>query len=183
MKYSKEWLRKELTENKKIEYLFFWGHQPSKDGSIIKTCMSQWWPVNFVDGKVKYKTTEHYMMEGKAKLFGDFEIAEQVIKCDSPKDVKALGRLVKNFDPVTWDAHKFQIVKQGNILKFSQNEDLKKFLLQTGSKVIVEASPRDLIWGIGLGEANPKSQHPDTWRGENLLGFALMEVRDELIKN
>jgi ribA/ribD-fused uncharacterized protein len=183
MKYSKEWLRKELTENKKMEYLFFWGHQPSKDGSIIKTCMSQWWPINFSEDNIVYRTAEHYMMAGKAKLFGDMEIFEKIISSNSPKDVKALGRLVKNFDPVTWDAHKYQIVNQGNILKFSQNADLKKFLLQTGSKVIVEASPRDLIWGIGMGEANPKSQHPDTWRGRNLLGFALMEVRDELLKN
>lgn len=180
MNYSKEWLKQQFKENKPVDLLFFWGHQPSRDGSIIKTCMSQWWPVNFEEDGMVYKTAEHYMMAGKARVFGDQENLERIISKISPKDAKDLGRQVKNFDPAVWDEEKYKIVKQGNFLKFSQNENLKHFLLQTGDKVLVEASPRDVIWGIGLGEQNPKSQHPDTWRGRNLLGFALMEVRDQL---
>ncbi|WP_295221067.1 NADAR family protein [uncultured Chryseobacterium sp.] len=79
-----------------------------------------------------------------------------------------------------WDEHKYEIVKQGNLLKFSQNEKLKEFLLSTEDKVLVEASPYDTIWGIGMPETNPKAGNPSEWNGENLLGFALMEVRDEL---
>jgi hypothetical protein len=182
MNYSKDWLRNEIASGKKIEYLFFWGHQPSKDGSIIKTCMSQWWPAIFKDGPVEYKTAEHYMMAGKARLFEDEVAFQKIVAEESPKNVKALGREVKNFDPELWDQNKYEIVKHGNLLKFSQDGALKRFLLNTGDTVIVEASPRDVIWGIGLGAENPKSQHPDTWRGKNLLGFALMEVRDELKK-
>ncbi|MDX2174022.1 MAG: NADAR family protein [Bacteroidota bacterium] len=180
MKYSKDWLKKEIAENKKIEYLFFYGHAPYEDDTLGKRCMSQWWQARFCDNLYTYKTAEHYMMVKKAELFNDLKIIDQIVKCDSPKEAKALGRLVKNFDSVIWDSNKYKIVKQGNVLKFSQNQELKNFLLETGNKVIVEASPRDVIWGIGMGETNPKSLNPNTWRGKNLLGFALMEVRDEI---
>lgn len=182
MNYSKDWLKKQVAENKPVDFLFFWGHQPSKDGSIIKTCMSQWWPVNFEEEGIVYKTAEHYMMVGKAKVFKDDEMIERIIDCETPKEAKAFGREVKNFDAAVRDQHKYQIVVKANVLKFSQNPELKAFLLDTGNRVIVEASPRDLVWGIGLGEHNPKSQNPHTWRGRNLLGFALMEARDELRK-
>jgi hypothetical protein len=182
MNYSKDWLRNEIAGGKKIEYLFFWGHQPSRDGSIIKTCMSQWWPASFRDGPVEYKTAEHYMMAGKARLFEDEAIFQKIIEKESPKDVKDLGRQVKNFDPAVWEENKYRIVRQGNVLKFSQHEKLKDFLLKTGDKIIVEASPVDPVWGIGLAEDHKDAMNPDAWKGENLLGFALMEVRDELKK-
>ncbi len=165
------------------EYLFFWGHQPSKDGSITKTCMSQWWPSEFEENGMIYKTAEHYMMAGKAKLFNDMDIFERVLSKDSPKDVKDLGRQIKNFDAAIWDEQKYNIVKRGNYLKFSQSKNLKHFLIQTKNKILVEASPVDAIWGIGLTEDSPNAKNPKEWRGENLLGFALMEVRDELIKD
>lgn len=178
MKYTTNWL---ITQTS-VDYLFFWGHQPSRDGSIIKTCMSQWWSSEFTENNVDYKTAEHYMMANKALLFNDQEIFERIIQKESPKDVKDLGRQIRNFDPEIWDNNKFQIVKQGNLLKFSQNEQLKQFLIQTKNKVLVEASPVDKIWGIGLTEDDANSQNPKEWKGENLLGFALMEVRDELTK-
>jgi ribA/ribD-fused uncharacterized protein len=175
-KYTIDW----LNQQQNVDYLFFWGHRPSKDGSIIKTCMSQWWPAEFTEEGVLYKTAEHYMMAHKARLFNDQEVFERIIRKESPKDVKDLGRQIRNFDSQLWDDHKFQIVRQGNLLKFSQNEELKHFLIQTTTKVLVEASPVDPVWGIGLAEDAPNAQNPSEWRGENLLGFALMEVRDEL---
>lgn len=176
MTYSVDWLKSQS----KIDYLFFWGHQPSRDGSIIKTCMSQWWPSEIEEGSIIYKTAEHYMMAKKALLFNNEGMFEKIIAKESPKDVKDLGRQIRSFDAEVWDKHKYQIVKQGNYLKFSQNESLKHFLIQTKNKVLVEASPVDTVWGIGLTEDSPKATNPSDWRGENLLGFALMEVRDKL---
>lgn len=172
---------KSILERPDKEFLFFWGHQPARDGSIIKTCMSQWWPCDFEENGVVYKTAEHYMMAGKAKLFGDEVTMGRILSKDSPKDVKDLGRQIQNFDAAAWDTNKFEIVKQGNHLKFSQNEELKKFLLQTTDKILVEASPVDPVWGIGLAEDHQNARNPELWRGENLLGFALMEVRDQLV--
>jgi len=176
MKYNIPWLQAQPNP----DYLFFWGHKPSKDGSIIKTCMSQWWLASFTEDQVVYATAEHYMMAGKACLFGDAEVLAEILKAEAPDIAKKLGRKVRNFDPVAWDAHKYELVKQGNLLKFSQNDPLKHFLLGTGNAVLVEASPVDPVWGIGLSQDDPGAADPAKWRGENLLGFALMEVRDQL---
>jgi len=179
MKYDINWLMKTLSEGE-VDFLMFWGHHSSRDGSIIKTCLSQWWPSPFVENDITYQTAEHYMMAKKALLFNDQQVFEKVLTKKAPKDVKDLGRQIRNFDAAKWDAHKYEIVKQGNLLKFSQNEDLKSFLLQTKSKTLVEASPVDAIWGIGLAEDNSNAFIPGNWKGLNLLGFALMEVRDEI---
>ncbi len=136
----------------------------------------------FIENHITYQTAEHYMMAKKALLFNDQRIFEKILTKESPKDVKDLGRQIQNFDAEIWDAHKFDIVKQGNLLKFSQNEALKSFLLQTKGKILVEASPVDAIWGIGLAEDNANALIPKNWKGLNLLGFALMEVRDEILK-
>jgi ribA/ribD-fused uncharacterized protein len=172
-----------LIESKNTNFLFFWGHQPAKDGTITKSCFSQWWLSDFTENSVTYQTAEHYMMAGKARLFGDLEIEKQIIATKSPKDVKALGRKIKGFDNDLWNQHKYEIVKQGNLLKFSQNNNLKDFLISTDTKVIVEASPVDPVWGIGLSEKDLEAQSPELWKGENLLGFALMEVRDVVKSN
>lgn len=181
MKYDINWLLKILGE-REVDFLMFWGHQRSKDGSMIKTCLSQWWPSPFLENGISYHTAEHYMMAKKALLFNDREIFEKILTKESPKDVKDLGRQIRNFDAAKWDAHKYEIVKQGNLLKFSQHEALKSFLLQTKSKILVEASPVDTIWGIGLAEDNVDVINPKNWKGLNLLGFALMEVRDDIFK-
>jgi len=102
------------------------------------------------------------------------------LNAGSPNQAKSLGRKVKNFDPKIWDEHKYEIVKQGNLLKFSQNEKFKTFLLATNNKILVEGSPYDKIWGIGMLESDSRAENPLLWNGENLLGFALMEVREEL---
>lgn len=165
---------------KQNDFLFFWGHQPSKDGTITKICFSQWWMSSFkVDG-IEYKSAEHFMMAKKAELFEDFEIMNQIIKANSPVDVKKLGREVKNYNDAIWLENRYEIVKTGNFYKFSQNPELHKFLLSTGEKVLVEASPVDAIWGIGLASDHKNANNPKEWKGLNLLGFALMEVRDEL---
>ncbi|WP_108869187.1 NADAR family protein [Aquimarina aquimarini] len=180
MKYTLQGIQEQFNKGKSIKYLFFWGHTPNKDGSIGKSCFSQWWKSAFIVDQETYKTAEHWMMAGKAKLFGDTDIQKQIIACNDPMEAKQLGRKVKNFDPEVWNQHKYQIVKEGNLYKFSQHKDLKEFLLSTKKQVLVEASPRDRIWGIGMGQSNEKAQNPNLWRGQNLLGFVLMEVRDEL---
>lgn len=165
---------------KQNDFLFFWGHQPSKDGTTTKTCFSQWWISFFnVDG-IEYKSAEHFMMAKKAELFDDFEVRNKIINTNSPADVKKLGREVKNYNDTIWTENRYKIVKEGNFHKFDQNPDLKKFLLSTEEKILVEASPVDPIWGIGMTSDNEKCNNPEEWQGQNLLGFALMEVRDKL---
>jgi len=122
------------------------------------------------------------MMAQKALLFDDREYFERILDKESPKDAKDLGRQICNFDAQLWDSRKYEIVTQGNLLKFSQNETLKQFLLQTKNKILAEASPADPVWGIGLTEDNPLAHIPAQWPGQNLLGFALMEVRDILLQ-
>jgi len=181
MKYTINQAIESYNKGEEIEYLFFWGHQPKKDGSISKSCFSQWWPATFSKDEIEYKSAEHFMMAEKAILFGDEEIRKQIINCESPKKAKSLGRKVKNFDHSKWEENKYQIVKIANELKFTQNEALKTFLIQTENKTIVEASPVDPIWGIGLAEDNPDINNPNLWKGENLLGFILMEIRDTIV--
>ncbi|MGI9581365.1 NADAR family protein [Chryseobacterium sp. RRHN12] len=178
MKYNLQNIKERFQKKEKIKLLFFWGHT-AKD-AVTKSCFSQWFPGNFEENGIIYKTAEHYMMAGKARLFNDHETEEGILKANTPNQAKALGRKVKNFDPKQWDKHKFEIVTQGNLLKFSQNQKFKDFLLSTGDKVLVEASPYDRIWGIGMLETDHRAENPLLWNGENLLGFALMEVRDEL---
>ncbi len=121
-------------------------------------------------------------MSEKAKLFNDQEIYQLILKDNVQAKIKKLGRQVKNFNKEIWDKNKENIVVNGNVLKFSQNEDLKDFLIETGDKILVEASPHDKIWGIGMDANNPDVYDPNKWKGENLLGFSLMQVRD-IIKN
>lgn len=165
---------------KNLEYICFWGHHPKKDGSITKSCFSQWWKSSFNIGHVKYLFMEQYMMVEKARLFGDKEIEEKIMSSNNPKEIKGLGRKVKGFDEKIWDNIKYSIVVNGNYNKFMQNEKLKTFLLSTEDKILVEASPYDNVWGIQMSENDVDIKNPELWRGENLLGFALMEVRNEI---
>lgn len=177
MNYSKKQL---IQENGTNKYLFFWGHRPSKNGSVTASCFSQWWEQSFTVDKIDYASAEHWMMAEKAKLFGDADTKELILKAKSPGEAKKLGRKVKKFDPIKWDQEKYTIVINGNFHKFQQHPEMREFLVNTGKRVLVEASPVDPIWGIGLAADNEAAQHPIRWKGENLLGFALMEVRDKL---
>ena len=121
-------------------------------------------------------------MVAKARIFKDEEVKKEIMNTSDPKLMKALGRKVRNFDPQVWDKAKYSIVLNGNYYKFTQNKEMMDFLLSTGDKILVEASPMDTIWGIGFGKENEKVKNVAMWRGQNLLGFALMEVRDEIRK-
>ncbi|WP_422741959.1 NADAR family protein [Micromonospora sp. WMMD754] len=171
-----------LDTGETVKYLHFWGHRPQRDGGVGAGCLSQWWPAAFtVDGR-RYATAEHWMMWHKATLFGDHEIAERVLTATHPHRAKALGRQVRDFDEATWTARRFDIVVAGSVAKFGQHDQLRRFLLGTGGRVLVEASPTDRIWGIGLAADDPRADDPATWRGANLLGFALMGARDALAR-
>ena len=162
------------------KYVYFWGHTPKKPGETGAECLSQWYPSPFeVDG-VRFATAEHYMMWGKARLFGDGEVAAKVLTAGHPKEAKDLGRKIRKFDEDTWVAERVAIVTAGNMEKFRQHPELLAFLLGTGERVLVEASPMDRIWGIGLAADDERAQDPATWRGLNLLGVALMRAREAL---
>lgn len=161
-------------------YLYFWGSFSNADGSISETCLSQWYAAGFAIDGIHYRTAEHYMMAEKARLFGDEAALAKVLRSRFPSEVKKFGREIAAFQEDVWCAHRFDIVVRGNLAKFSQNPALLEWLLATGDSVIVEASPADAIWGIGLAEAHPYAGAPKLWPGLNLLGFALMEVRDRL---
>jgi ribA/ribD-fused uncharacterized protein len=175
-----EELIEQVSSNRRVKYLFFWGHAPRRDGSIGASCLSQWWPSPFLVEGVRYATAEHWMMAGKARLFGDAEAERQALDAGSPAAAKRAGRLVRGFDDAIWERERSAIVRAGSVHKFGQNAELRDFLLATGDRVLVEASPLDRVWGIGLAADDERAQDPALWRGLNLLGFALMEAREEL---
>jgi ribA/ribD-fused uncharacterized protein len=180
MTYTLENVIDAFRRGEKQSFLFFWGHRPRPDGVITETCLSNWWESAFTVERAVYPTSEHWMMAEKARLFNDDKALQAILKSKTPGEAKKLGRGIKNFDAALWDAHKYRIVCEGNFHKFSQHEPLKNFLLKTGSKILVEASPVDAIWGIGIAKDHATIHDPTTWQGENLLGFALMTVRDKL---
>jgi ribA/ribD-fused uncharacterized protein len=161
-----------------IDCIFFW--QTDKSRFLSKGCFSQWQTSIFVVEGTRYFCAEQYMMGQKAIAFNDPETFEKILSANHPKKIKSLGREVKNFDSNEWDKIKYAIVLNGNFYKFSQNEELLKVLISTGNKILVEASPFDNTWGIGLSEESELIGNSNCWKGQNLLGFALMEVRDEI---
>ena len=141
---------------------------------------SQFHPAVFWEDEIKFLKAEQYMMYHKAKLFGDTEIAEKILKETSPTKIKGLGRKVKGFSEDIWQQNREIIVKKGSMLKFSQNKHLKQVLLETGNTTLVEASPGDRIWGIGMAIGTPGIDDEKNWEGKNLLGKLLTEVREEI---
>ncbi|MFG2502612.1 NADAR family protein [Streptomyces sp. NPDC048441] len=163
-----------------VEYLHFWGHTPRRDGTLGASCFSQWWVSPFTVGGVEYGTAEHWMMASKARLFSDAEAERAVLASRTPAEAKKAGRLVRGFDEAIWARERFGIVVEGSVRKFASADALRSFLVGTGTRVLVEASPMDRIWGIGLAADDDRAQDPERWRGPNLLGFALMEARERL---
>ena len=178
-KYSLSKLKTDFNKGKKIDFLFFYGHTNDKN-EITKSSLSQWYIKDFKENNLTFNCMEKYMMYNKALLFDDKKIAEEILNNNQPKAIKELGRKVSNFKDEIWDKVKYTIILKGNYYKFSQNNDLINFLLNTKNKVLVEASPYDKVWGIKMKYDNENIENPFFWQGENLLGFALMEVRDEI---
>ena len=184
MKYDIEKIKEIVRSKPDTAIIYFWGHTPNPK-KMTAACFSQWYDCYFEVEGIQYHTTEQYMMAGKARLFGDEEVLKEIMESYHPHDYKKLGRKVCGFVPEPWDAKKYDIVVTGNKAKFSQNADIREFLLSTGHAILVEASPYDKIWGIGLDRETALKGSVEQWQGENLLGCALMEVRDWLkeVKN
>lgn len=154
---------------KTATHIYFW-----------KDKLGQWTMRDFEEDGVTYCCAEQYMMARKAKLFKDDETLKLIMETKSPAKHQKLGRIVKNYDQKVWDDNKELIVIDASRLKYSQNEEMKNALLTTGDRILVEASPYDKIWGVGLGEKDPLILDQNNWKGQNLLGKCLMIVRDEL---
>lgn len=158
-----------INEGYTPKYVFFWGHQKKNVNEISKSCFSQWYEASFIINCQKYLSAEHFMMAEKAKVFNDDETHIKILKASNPGAAKRLGREVKNFDEDLWIKKRFEIVVNGNIAKFTQNVALKEYLINTGNKILVEASPVDRIWGVGLAADNPEIQDPNKWNGLNWI--------------
>jgi ribA/ribD-fused uncharacterized protein len=150
-------------------FVLFWGSWPS-----------QFFKAQFEIDGLMYVCCEQFMMAEKARVFKDSQTEQVILAAKSPREHKALGRKVRGFDPDIWNSVCRGVVYTGNLAKYEQNAELRELLLQTGDRTIVEASPEDRIWGIGLAQDDPRAQDPTQWQGTNWLGIALMQVRDEL---
>ena len=159
--------------------LAFFDHVPLADGPG-PWVLSQWWPSPFTVAGVGYATAEHWMMAAKAGTFDDGDALARVLGSPSPEVAKEAGRSVRGFDSATWRAVAYDVVVEGNAHRFGAHADLRAYLVGTGDDVLVEASPVDRIWGVGLPESDPAHRRPSAWQGENLMGLALMEVRERL---
>lgn len=173
-------LIKQVSRGERVKFLPFWGHRPRADGALGPSCLSQWWPSAFTVGDVRYATAEHWMMARKARLFGDPEAERAALSARTPAEAKTAGRLVRGFDDAVWRRERYGIVVEGSVHKFASDPALRSYLLATGDRVLVEASPMDRIWGIGISADDARALDPAAWRGLNLLGFALMDARREL---
>lgn len=153
----------------------FYGNKPID--KIGYNCFSQWFPSVFYEDGVKFYTAEQYMMLRKAVLFNDHKASNLILKTADPYECKKIGREVKGFSELIWKENARQIVFEGNLLKFSQNQEMKYVLLSTGNKYIVEGSKVDRVWGSGLSETDSLNTPIEQWPGTNWLGQCLMEVR------
>ncbi|MFP3992567.1 NADAR family protein [Streptomyces sp. E11-3] len=169
-----------VSAGERVRFLHFWGHRPRRDGQIGAGCLSQWWVAPFTVDGVEYATAEHWMMAAKARLFGDARAERQALSATHPAAAKKAGRQVADFDEAVWERERFAIVVEGSVHKFAAHRELRDFLVGTGDRMLVEASPLDRVWGIGLAKDDERAADPARWRGLNLLGFALMEARERL---
>lgn len=159
---------KKLDKKINNNHVFFWGG-----------VFSNFYPAEFTVDETKFYTSEQYFMWGKAVAMNDMESAQKILAEKNPGKCKALGRQVKPYNESLWDNIRESVMYTAIYHKFNQNENLKKELLATGDKIIVEASPTDKIWGIGIGEEDAPYIPEEDWPGQNLLGKALMKLREE----
>lgn len=141
---------------------------------------SNWYPQPFVHLGMQYNCSEQYMMYKKARLFNDIDVGEMIMEQSDPRKQKFLGRQVRGYDDAVWMANCQEIMVPGLVSKFTQDSYSLQCLLDTGDTTIVEASPYDNIWGIGLAKNDPRAIDPTRWKGRNLLGIVLMKARDEI---
>ena len=172
-KYDKTSL---INSSEAHKFLFFY----KPDAAADESCLGQWQSSPFAVDADEYLCAEQFMMASKAQIFGDEQMRARIMQSRDAKQMKALGRQVRGFAERLWGEVRYSVVLSGNYYKFTQNPAMMRFLLATGDKILVEAGPLDKIWGIGLGRQSENASRPSAWRGRNLLGFALMEVRDEL---
>lgn len=151
-------------------------HNPEEKNGYL----SNWYLSPLTIKGISFSSMEQYMMYQKAILFDDMEIGKQILAVQHPAIVKELGRKVSGFDEHTWNGVRQIIVYEGLIAKFSQNEELKQKLLTSGNALLAECAVKDRIWGIGLSMQDSKRFHPKEWKGQNLLGYTLMMVREKL---
>jgi ribA/ribD-fused uncharacterized protein len=142
---------------------------------------SQWYPSPFTIDGVRFVNCEQRMMYMKGKVFGDEEAMREVMLTEDPKRHKEIGRSVKNFDVDTWSAKAYQVVVEANYAKYSQNPELRQFLIDSGSRKFVECAPYDKIWGNGLNITQTLQTPEAMWEGTNLLGKAIMDVREMIL--
>lgn len=155
----------------------FYGHTPPTDGSPGPWMASQFAQLGFVVNGQRYRFAEQWMMAEKATLFGDTRNREAILAARNPAECKTLGRKVQGFDEHVWAQHRYRIVAVGNWHKFCQNPAAAEWLASTAPATLVEAAACDTVWGVGLGVGDGRVAEPSQWRGLNLLGFALTEVR------
>ena len=151
-------------------------HNPSVENGYL----SNWYPSAFTAGGITFSSMEQYMMYQKAICFHDEAVAAQILSTTDVAEIKALGRNVSNYDESLWNGVRQIIVFEGLLAKFSQNENLKEQLKATGDAVLAECAVKDRIWGIGLSMKDPDRLNKAKWNGQNLLGYALMMVRERL---
>lgn len=151
-------------------------HNPNEENGYL----SNWYPSRFFLDGITFSSMEQYMMYQKAVCFHDVNVAAQILGTDDVAQIKALGRLVKDYNDNHWNGVRQIIVYNGLYAKFSQNQDLKAQLLATGDSLLAECAVRDRIWGIGLSMHDPNRLDRTKWNGQNLLGYALMMVRNKL---
>lgn len=151
-------------------------HNPNEENGYL----SNWYPSKFPVNDVDFSSMEQYMMYKKAVCFGDKDMADKILATDDVAEIKAFGRLVANYNESYWNGVRQIVVFEGLTAKFSQNEDLKAKLKATENSILAECAVRDRIWGIGLSMNDPDRLKIDKWEGQNLLGYALMMVRERL---
>lgn len=151
-------------------------HKPDEENGYL----SNWYMSDFSLDGIKFSSMEQYMMYSKAMVFNDKTIARQILQTTDVAAIKALGRQVSNYVDSVWSGMRQLVIYKGLLEKFSQNEELKKLLLSTGNNYLAECAMNDRIWGIGLSMQDPDRFHIEKWRGQNLLGYTLMIVRNDL---
>lgn len=151
-------------------------HNPNEENGYL----SNWYPTHFTVDGIEFSSMEQFMMYQKAYRFHDASVANEILGTNDVAEIKKLGREVHGYDENTWNGVRQIVVYEGLKAKFSQNAELKAKLVDTGEAILAECAVRDQIWGIGLSMRDSNRLDRSKWKGKNLLGYALMMVREQL---